>query len=110
MLHKRVIGQEEAVSGRGKGRQARPCRAEESGSVRSVPFCFWDRPVSERPSFQRRLAEAVFGDEQAMIRVDMSEYMEKHSVSTSGRLTAGICRIRGGRSAHVRRCGEIHIR
>ena len=46
-----------------------------------------------KTELSKALAEAVFGREQAMIRVDMSEYMEKHSVSKSGRLTARICRI-----------------
>lgn len=41
----------------------------------------WDRQASARQRYPRHLAEAVFGQEQAMIRVDMSEYMEKHSVS-----------------------------
>ena len=41
----------------------------------------------------RALAEAMFGDEDAMIRIDMSEYMEKHSTSRLARFTAGICRL-----------------
>ena len=41
----------------------------------------------------KALAEAVFGDEQAMIRVDMSEYMEKHSVSKMIGFTARLCRL-----------------
>ena len=45
-----------------------------------------------KTEISKALAEAVFGNEQAMIRVDMSEYMEKHSVSKMIGSPAGICR------------------
>ena len=41
----------------------------------------WAPPASAKPNCARALAEFLFDDEQAMVRVDMSEYMEKHSVS-----------------------------
>ena len=46
-----------------------------------VLSCFWDQQALEKTELSKALAQAVFGSEQAMIRVDMSEYMEKHSVS-----------------------------
>ena len=48
----------------------------------------------------RALAEFLFDDEQAMIRIDMSEYQEKHTVVAPDRRAAGIRRLRGGRPAH----------
>ena len=45
-----------------------------------------------KTELSKALAEAVFGSEQSMIRVDMSEYMEKHSVVKDDRFTARICR------------------
>ena len=45
------------------------------------------------------LAEAMFGDENAMIRIDMSEYMERHTVSRLIGSPPGLCGPRGGRSA-----------
>ena len=41
----------------------------------------------------RALAESMFGDEDAMIRIDMSEYMEKHSTSRLSRFTSRLCRL-----------------
>ena len=50
-------------------------------TVPSASSCFSDRPESERQKRRRALAEFLFDDERAMVRIDMSEYMEKHSVS-----------------------------
>ncbi len=46
-----------------------------------------------KTELSKALAEALFGDENAMIRVDMSEYMEKHAVSKHDRFASGICRL-----------------
>ena len=54
------------------------CRIRTGRSARS---CSWARPASARPSSAKALAEFLFDDEHAMIRIDMSEYMEKHSVA-----------------------------
>ena len=81
ILHERVVGQEEAVSAVAQCDPPWSCGTQGSRSGRSVRFCSWGRRVSEKQSFPRRSAEAMFGTENAMIRVDMSEYMEKHSVS-----------------------------
>ena len=79
-LHKRVIGQEEAVAAVAqavkRGRVGLKDPARPIGS-----FLFLGPTGVGKTELSKALAEAVFGTEQAMIRVDMSEYMEKHSVS-----------------------------
>ena len=80
VIHRRLIGQDEAVSA--------VCRAIRLGRVGLADPC---RPVGSflflgptgvgKTELCRALAEAVYGDEKAVIRVDMSEYMEKHAVS-----------------------------
>ena len=47
----------------------------------SARSCFWGRPASGKPSLRRALAEYMFDDEKSLIRMDMSEYMERHTVS-----------------------------
>ncbi|MFQ6866474.1 ATP-dependent Clp protease ATP-binding subunit [Blautia sp.] len=80
VLHKRVIGQEEAVKAVAqavkRGRVGLKDPARPIGS-----FLFLGPTGVGKTELSKALAEAVFGNEQAMIRVDMSEYMEKHSVS-----------------------------
>ncbi len=79
-LHKRVIGQEEAISAVSKAvRRGRVGLKEPNRPVGS--FLFLGPTGVGKTEVSKALAEAVFGDEKAMIRVDMSEYMEKHSVS-----------------------------
>lgn len=79
-LHKRVIGQEEAVSA--VARAVRRGRVGLKDPGRPVgSFLFLGPTGVGKTEICKALAEAMFGDEQAMIRVDMSEYMEKHSVS-----------------------------
>ena len=80
IIHRRLIGQEEAVSA--------VCRAIRLGRVgladpnRPVgSFLFLGPTGVGKTELCRALAEAVYGDEKAIIRVDMSEYMEKHAVS-----------------------------
>ena len=79
-LHQRVIGQEEAVMAVAKaikrGRVGLKDPARPIGS-----FLFLGPTGVGKTELSKALAEAVFGSEQALIRVDMSEYMEKHSVS-----------------------------
>ena len=79
-LYKRVIGQEEAVEAVAKaikrGRVGLKDPARPIGS-----FLFLGPTGVGKTELSKALAETVFGSEQAMIRVDMSEYMEKHSVS-----------------------------
>ena len=79
-LHKRVIGQEEAVQAVAKS--VRRSRAGLKNPARPIgSFLFLGPTGVGKTELSKALAEVVFGSEQAMIRVDMSEYMEKHSVS-----------------------------
>lgn len=79
-LHKRVIGQEEAVSAVARAvRRGRVGLKDPNRPIGS--FLFLGPTGVGKTEISKALAEAIFGDEQAMIRVDMSEYMEKHSVS-----------------------------
>ncbi len=79
-LHKRVIGQEEAVQAVAKS--VRRSRAGLKNPARPIgSFLFLGPTGVGKTELSKALAEVVFGSEQSMIRVDMSEYMEKHSVS-----------------------------
>ena len=79
-LHKRVIGQEEAVSAVSKAvRRGRVGLKDPKRPIGS--FLFLGPNGVGKTEVSKALAEAVFGNEESMIRVDMSEYMEKHSVS-----------------------------
>ncbi len=79
-LHKRVVGQEEAVTAVARAvRRGRVGLKDPSRPIGS--FLFLGPTGVGKTELSKALAEALFGDEQSMIRVDMSEYMEKHSVS-----------------------------
>ena len=79
-LHKRVIGQEEAV--RAVSQAVKRGRVGLKDPNRPIgSFLFLGPTGVGKTELSKALAQAVFGSEQAMIRVDMSEYMEKHSVS-----------------------------
>ena len=79
-LHKRVVGQEEAVTA--VARAIRRGRVGLKDPRRPIgSFLFLGPTGVGKTELCRALAEAMFGDENAMIRVDMSEYMEKHTVS-----------------------------
>ena len=79
-LHKRVIGQEEAVSAVSKAvRRGRVGLKDPKRPIGS--FLLLGPTGVGKTEVSKALAEAVFGNEESMIRVDMSEYMEKHSVS-----------------------------
>ncbi len=79
-LHKRVVGQEEAVSAVARAvRRGRVGLKDPNRPIGS--FLFLGPTGVGKTEISKALAEAVFGNESAMIRVDMSEYMEKHSVS-----------------------------
>ena len=79
-LHKRVIGQEEAVTAVAKAiRRGRVGRKDPKRPIGS--FLFLGPTGVGKTELSKALAEAMFGSEDAMIRVDMSEYMEGHSVS-----------------------------
>lgn len=79
-LHKRVIGQEEAVTAVAKAvRRGRVGLKDPNRPIGS--FLFLGPTGVGKTELSKALADAVFGKENEMIRVDMSEYMEKHSVS-----------------------------
>ena len=79
-LHKRVIGQDEACVAVSKA--IRRSRAGLKDPKRPVgSFIFLGPTGVGKTELSRALAEAMFGDEEAMVRLDMSEYMEKHTVS-----------------------------
>ncbi len=80
ILHQRVIGQDEAVKAVSKAiRRGRVGLKDPKRPIGS--FLFLGPTGVGKTELCRALAEAMFGDENAMIRVDMSEYMEKHTVS-----------------------------
>ncbi len=80
ILHERVIGQEEAV--KSVARAIRRARAGLKDPNRPIgSFIFLGPTGVGKTELCKALAEALFGDEDSMIRIDMSEYMEKHSVS-----------------------------
>jgi len=80
LLHKRVVGQDEAVSAVSKAiRRGRVGLKDPKRPIGS--FLFLGPTGVGKTELCKALAEAVFGDENAMLRVDMSEYMEKHTVS-----------------------------
>ncbi len=80
VLHVRVIGQDEAVKAISKAiRRGRVGLKDPKRPIGS--FIFLGPTGVGKTELSKALAEALFGDENAMIRVDMSEYMEKHSVS-----------------------------
>ena len=80
VLHKRVIGQEEAVSA--VARAVRRGRVGLKDPKRPIgSFLFLGPTGVGKTELSKALAEALFGNEESMIRVDMSEYMEKHSVA-----------------------------
>lgn len=79
-LHKRVIGQDEAVAA--VARAVRRGRVGLKDPKRPIgSFLFLGPTGVGKTELSKALAEALFGNEESMIRVDMSEYMEKHSVA-----------------------------
>ena len=97
-LHRRVVGQDEAVSAVANAiRRSRAGLSDRCG--RSARSCSWARPGWARLS-SRALAEYLFDDERAMVRIDMSEYPGRHTVS---RLVGAPCPATSGsrgRTAH----------
>ncbi|AQS57931.1 ATP-dependent Clp protease ATP-binding subunit [Desulforamulus ferrireducens] len=80
ILHKRVVGQDDAV--KAVSRAVRRARAGLKDPKRPVgSFIFLGPTGVGKTELAKALAEALFDDEEAMVRIDMSEYMEKHAVS-----------------------------
>ena len=78
-LHQRVVGQDAAVNAVAKA--IRRGRADITTKKRPVSFVFAGPTGVGKTELVKTIAEVMFGNEEALIRIDMSEYMEKHSVS-----------------------------
>ena len=92
-LHNRVIGQDEAVSAVAKAiRRGRVGLKDPNRPIGS--FLFLGPTGVGKTELSKALADAMFGTDNSLIRVDMSEYMEKHTVSKLIGSLSGICRIR----------------
>ena len=91
-MHQRIVGQDEAVTAVAKAiRRGRVGLKDPKRPIGS--FIFLGPTGVGKTELCKTLAEAMFGDENAMIRLDMSEYMEKHTVSRLVGSTSGICGI-----------------
>ena len=98
ILHERVVGQEEAVTAVAKAiRRGRVGLKDPKRPIGS--FLFLGPTGVGKTELCKALAEAMFGTENALIRVDMSEYMEKAQRLQDDRISARICWLRGGRTA-----------
>ena len=100
-LGRRFIGQNEAVRGASRTRVRRCAGGAVSDPDRPTgSFLFLGPTGVGKTELAKALAEFLFDDEQAMIRIDMSEYGEKHSVLAARRRPSGVRRLRPGWPAH----------
>ena len=98
-LHQRVVGQDEAVTAVADAViRARSGLKDPNRPIGS--FIFLGPTGVGKTELARALAEFLFDDEHAMIRIDMSEYLEKHTVARLIGAPPGLRRLRGGRAAH----------
>ena len=81
VLHERVVGQDDAVHAVANAIRRSPRRAVRSATGRSDRSCSSGPTGVGKTELARALADFLFDDERAMVRIDMSEYMEKHSVA-----------------------------
>ncbi len=95
-LHKRVISQEKAISA--LARAIRRSRAGLKNPARPIGSFLFLGPTGRRQTeMARTLAQFLFGSEKALIRFDMSEFMEKKHSFEADRFASGLRRIRRGR-------------
>ena len=95
-LHKRIIGQNDAL--RAVSQAIRRTRAGLKDPKRpSGSFIFLGPSGVGKTETAKALAEFLFGDESALVQLDMSEYMEKHTVSRLVGSPPGLCGLRRGR-------------
>ena len=80
-LHKRLIGQDVGGARRVQGHPPHPRRPQRPASGPAGSFIFLGPSGVGKTELARTLAEFLFGDEDTLVQLDMSEYMEKHSVS-----------------------------
>ena len=98
-LHERVVGQDEAIEAVSDAvRRARAGLKDPRRPIGS--FLFLGPTGVGKTELARALAEFLFDDDRAMVRIDMSEYMEKFAVSRLVGAPPGLRRLRGGRPAH----------
>ena len=98
-LHQRVVGQDEAIEAVSNAlRRARSGLQDPNRPIGS--FVFLGPTGVGKTELAKALAEFMFDDERALIRLDMSEYMERHAVSRLVGAPPGLRRLRGGRPAH----------
>ena len=98
-LHQRVVGQDEAVEAVANAlRRARTGLQDPNRPIGS--FVFLGPTGVGKTELARALAEFMFDDERAMVRLDMSEYQERHTVARLVGAPPGLRRLRGGRPAH----------
>ena len=98
-LHRRVVGQDEAVTAVANAlRRARTGLQDPNRPIGS--FVFLGPTGVGKTELAKALAEFMFDDERAMVRLDMSEYQERHTVARLVGARSGIRRLRGGRPAH----------
>ena len=98
-LHKRVIGQNEAIDTISKAvRRARAGLKDPKRPIGS--FIFLGPTGVGKTELAKAVAEFMFGSEDALIKIDMSEFMERHNVSRLVGRAARLRRLRGGRPAH----------
>ena len=91
-LHKRVVGQDEAITAVADAiRRSRAGLQDPKKPIGS--FIFLGTTGVGKTELAKALAEYLFDDESMMTRIDMSEYQEKHTVSTVGGCASGICGI-----------------
>jgi ATP-dependent Clp protease ATP-binding subunit ClpB len=88
----RVIGQDRAIQAVSNAvRRARSGLQDPNRPIGS--FIFMGPTGVGKTELAKALAEFIFDDEQAMVRIDMSEYMEKHAVAAPDRRASGVCGI-----------------
>ena len=108
VLHKRVIGQEEAVTAVAKAmRRGRVGLKDPRRPIGS--FLFLGPTGVGKTELSKALAEAMFGSEEAIIRVDMSEYMEGHSVSKMIGSPPGYVGFEEGGQLSEKKIGRAHV-
>ncbi len=98
-LHERLVGQDEAV--RAVADAVRLSRAGlREGSKPVATFLFLGPTGVGKTELAKALAESIYGDEHALLRIDMSEYGERHTVARLVGAPPELCRLRRRRSAH----------
>ena len=107
-LHKAIIGQDEAIKAIAKAvRRARAGLKDPRRPIGS--FIFLGPTGVGKTELTKALAKFMFGSEEALIQLDMSEFMERHTASPPGRRPSRLYRLRGRRPADRRHCAAAPI-